>query len=157
MSKIDHKQLKKILELVSIFEQGIADIASAGDAQERAAALAMQELSQRQLSSLLSSLDVDTVNRDKLGIRVSALRDAGITDMEKLCAMSYKELTRIKGIGEESAYLIYKVAGKIKQELGADVRVRIEPENRDDATGRLLLAVKSAMDEQRYVKEAQAL
>ena len=157
MTKIDHKQLKKILELVGIFEQGIAEIASSGEKHEREAALAMKELSGTRLSEILRGLDVDAVNKDKLGIRVSALRDAGITDMEKLCAKSYKELTRIKGIGEESAYLIYKVAGKIKQELGESVAVRIDPDNRDAASSRIVVALKNSMDEQSLTKEAQTL
>jgi len=157
MSRIDNKQLKKILELVSIFEQGIAEIASAGDEHERVAALALKELSEERLSAVLAGLDVDTVNKDKLGIRVSALREAGIKDMQKLCSMTYKELSRLKGIGEESAYLIYKVSGKIKQELGKDIKVRIDIDNKDEVSTRLLTAVKSAMDEQSYVKEAQKL
>ena len=157
MTKIDHKQLKKILELVGIFEQGIAEIASSGEKHEREAALAMKELSVTRLSEILRGLDVDAANKDKLGIRVSALRDAGITDMEKLCAKSYKELTRIKGIGEESAYLIYKVAGKIKQELGESVAVRIDPDNRDAVSSRIVVALKNSMDEQSLVKEAQTL
>jgi len=157
MTRLDNKQLKKILELVSIFEQGIAEISSSGDKYERNAALAMKELSEVHLSSILSELDVDVVNKDKLGIRVSALRDAGILDMQRLCSMSYKELTRLKGIGEESAYLIYKVAGKMKQELSEDLKIRINPELKDEISTRLLTAVKSAMNEQHFVEEAQSL
>lgn len=157
MSNIDRKQLKKILELVDIFEQGVSEIASSGNVNERNAALALKKLSERELSSLLESMDVEAVNRDKLGIRVSALRDAGITDMGKLCAMSYKELTRLKGIGEESAYLIYKVAGKIKQQLSEDLSVRLDPDLKDEASTQLLMAVKRSADEQLYAEEAQSL
>ena len=102
-------------------------------------------------------MDVAAINRDKLGLRISALREAGIHDMERLCSMSYKDITRLKGIGEETAYLIYKLAGKIKQEVSEDISVRIQPENRDDASTKILMALRRFMDEQPFVKEAQSL
>ena len=77
--------------------------------------------------------------------------------MESLCSMSYKQLTRLKGIGEESAYLIYTVAGKIKKELGEGIRLRISPEQRDEPSGRLLQTIAMSMDEMSYVKEARSL
>ena len=157
MTKIDYKNIKKILELVNIFENRIAEIASAGDGQERLAALELKKLADKQLAEELKALDVSAINKDKLGIRVSALRDAGIENMEKLCSMSYKELSRLNGISEETAYLIYKLAGKIKQELASGVKVRIYPENMDECSGKILVAVKNSMDELSYVKEAQQL
>ncbi len=157
MKKIDIKELKKILELVTIFENKISEIAVSGDEHEREVAAAMNELSQAKLSEDLRNLDVGAINRDKLGIRVSALRDAGIYNMDELCSMSYKELSRLKGISEESAYLIYKLAGKIKQEISADISVRISPENRGGASTQILAALKKLMDEQVYVNEALSI
>ena len=155
--KIERKELKQIIELTSSYEQRIAEIASAGETRDVAAATMLRQLSSKQLSQQLRSLAVEAVNRDKLGIRVSALRDAGITDMDKLCSMSYKELSRLKGIGEESAYLIYTVAGKIKKECAEDIRVRIDPENKDESSTGLLQAVYMSMGEMSYVKEAQSI
>ena len=114
-------------------------------------------MSDEQTSKALRELGVESVNKDKLGIRVSALREAGITDMDKLCSMTYKQLSRLKGIGEESAYLIYTVAGRIKNEIAEEIRVRINPEEKDELSTRLLKSLSMQMDEISYVKEAQAL
>ena len=138
MNKLEKKEAKKVLELISIFEQGIAEIAAAEERREQAAALIIKTLSQKQTDDILRTMDVDAVNRDKLGIRVSALRAAGINDMYVLCSKTYKELSRLKGIGEESAYLIYTVAGKIKTEISSDIRVKISIEHRDSASTELI-------------------
>lgn len=161
--KFGLKESKKVIELVSIFQNEISKIASAGEARELAAASVVKALSQSQLEMLLESMPVDAINRDKLGIRVSALKAAGITDMGKLCSMTYKELSRLKGIGEESAYLIYTVAGKIKQELSADSGLTFSPElfnkNKSGPINSidLIRNIKLAMLEQPFVKEADAI
>lgn len=163
MMKHELKEAKKVIELVSIFQREISKIASAAEAQELAAASVVKALSESQVEALLESMSVDAVNRDKLGIRVSALKAAGITDMGKLCSMTYKELSRLKGIGEESAYLIYTVAGKIKQELSADSRINFSPELFNKEKNGiinpidLLRNIKLSMLEQPYVREAEAI
>lgn len=157
MNKLDKKEVKKVLELISIFEQGIAEIAAAEERREQAAALIIKTLSQKQTDDILRTMDVDAVNRDKLGIRVSALRAAGINDMYVLCSKTYKELSRLKGIGEESAYLIYTVAGKIKTEISSDIRVKISIEHKDSASTELIRNISMAIKELSYVKEARAI
>lgn len=163
MMKHELKEAKKVIELVSIFQREISQIASAAEARELAAASVVKALSESQVEALLESMSVDAVNRDKLGIRVSALKAAGITDMGKLCSMTYKELSRLKGIGEESAYLIYTVAGKIKQELSADSRINFSPELFNKEKNGiinpidLLRNTKLSMLEQPYVREAEAI
>jgi len=161
--KFDLKKAKQVIELVSIFQREISKIASAGEARELAAASVVKALSESQVETVLESMSVDAVNRDKLGIRVSALKAAGVTDMSKLCSMTYKELSRIKGIGEESAYLIYTVAGKIKQELSADSRINFSPEFFNKEKNEiinpidLLKNIKLSMLEQPFVREAEAI
>jgi SNF2 family DNA or RNA helicase len=154
---LNNKELKKLMELVKFYEHKLSEIASAGDRREREAAAILEKMSDEQTSKALRELGVESVNKDKLGIRVSALREAGIMDMDKLCSMTYKQLSRLKGIGEESAYLIYTVAGRIKNEIAEEIRVRINPEEKDELSTRLLKSLSMQMDEMSYVKEAQAL
>ena len=155
--KLSNTDLKKVLELTSAFEQGIVEILDCFESNEVSAAAALKALSERQLDDLLRTMDVETVNRDKLGIRVSALKNAGISNMEKLCSMTYKELSRLKGIGEESAYLIYTVAGKIRKELAEGIRVKITVDDRNEESEKLIQTVNLLIKGQGYEKEAQVL
>lgn len=157
MRKNDKNEIKKIVELCEIFQKRLREIISSVSMHEKTAVSLMDKISNKQLALMLRDMDVDTVNRDKLGIRVSALREAGINDMEKLCSMSSRDLSRLKGIGEESAFLIYTVAGKLKQQLSSGFKLRIDTQKQDDVSTQLLCSVRAYMDEQEYFVQAQNL
>ena len=52
MNKIDKKELKKVLELVAIFQKRIEEIAASGETREKEAAVALKQLSEKQLSQI---------------------------------------------------------------------------------------------------------
>jgi DNA-directed RNA polymerase alpha subunit len=51
----------------------------------------------------MSGLDVETLNATKQGIRISALKKAGVVNLSQLHSMSVRRITHIDGIGEQSA------------------------------------------------------
>lgn len=153
----DRKQVRDILSLIADYDEAVAKIAALGPADRDNAKEAIRALSEREAARVLSGMDVETVNRDRLGIRVAALRSAGITDMEKLCALSVDQINAIKGIGDEAAYLIFTVAGRIRQEVRTDLKVRLSLDNRSEEASRLLQAVGHSMRNGPSVREAQSL
>ena len=46
----------------------------------------MKALSEKALGDILRGMDVENINRDRLGLRIASLRAAGIENMEQLCA-----------------------------------------------------------------------
>ena len=153
----DRKQVRDILSLIADYDEAVAKIAALGPADREKAREAIRALSEREAARVLSGMDVETVNRDRLGIRVAALRSAGITDMEKLCALSVDQINAIKGIGDEAAYLIFTVAGRIRQEVRTDLKVRLSLDDRSEEASRLLEAVGHSMRNAPSVREAQGL
>ena len=153
----DRKQVRDILSLIADYDEAVAKIASLGPADRDSAQEAIRALSDREAARVLSGMDVETVNRDRLGIRVAALRAAGITDMEKLCALSVDQINAIKGIGDEAAYLIFTVAGRIRQEVRTDLKVRLSLDDRSEEASKLLQAVGHSMRNAPSVREAQSL
>ena len=65
----DRKQIQDILTLIAQYEEEIADIADQPRLQQERAAEAMRRLSEKQVSEILRGMDVENVNRDKLGLR----------------------------------------------------------------------------------------
>ena len=153
----DRKQVRDILSLIADYDEAVAKIAALGPADRDNAQEAIRALSEREAARVLSGMDVETVNRDRLGIRVAALRAAGITDMEKLCALSVDQINAIKGIGDEAAYLIFTVAGRIRQEVRTDLKVRLSLDDRSEEASKLLQAVGHSMRSGPSVREAQSL
>ena len=113
----DRQQIRDILTLIEQFDEDVAEIASQEALQQAAAAEAMGRLGEKELSGILRGMDVENINREKLGLRVASLRAAGIENMEQLCALSADDINAIRGIGDEAAWLIYTMAGCIRRKM----------------------------------------
>ena len=157
LSLQDKKQVKRILSLVEEYDEQIAKIAALEQEHREGAAKAMRQMSAREAENVLRGMDVESVNRDKLGIRVASLRSAGITDMQKLCSLSVDQINEIKGIGDNAAYLIYTIAGRIRQEVATGLKVRISYDNQNEESTTLLHTLKSEMLCGTRIREAQNL
>ena len=155
--KRDKKQIQDILTLIEQFDEALAEIASQPLKIQDAAAGAFKNLAEAELSRVLRGMDVENINRDRLGIRVASLRSAGIENMEQLCALTLDQINAVKGIGDEAALLIYTLAGRIRQESAAGLKVRIGLDDRSEAASSLLLTARAAMQTAEASRDAQAI
>ena len=74
LSLQDKKQVKRILALVEEYDEQIAKIASLEQEHRESAASAMKQMCAREAETILRGMDVENINRDRLGIRVASLR-----------------------------------------------------------------------------------
>ncbi len=155
--KRDRQQIRDILDLITGYDETIAEIASQERLQQEAAAEAMKTLSEKALGDILRGMDVENINRDKLGLRVASLRAAGIENMEQLCALSADQINSIRGIGDEASWLIYTIAGRIKRETETGLKIRVSLDDRSDAATALLLSAKAARETADAVRQAKAI
>ena len=155
--KRDKQQIQDILTLIEDYDEALAEIASQPQSQQESAAGAIRRLSERELSTILRGMDVENINREKLGIRVASLRAAGIENMEQLCALTADQINAVKGIGDEAAMLIYTLAGRIRQETAAGLKVRVSLDDRNEDASLLLLAARASMQTSDAARKAQAL
>ena len=153
----DRQQIRDILDLITGYDETIAEIASQERLQQDAAEAAMKTLSEKALGDILRGMDVENINRDKLGLRVASLRAAGIENMEQLCALSADQINEIKGIGDEASWLIYTIAGRIRRETETGLKIRVSLDDRSDAATALLLASKAARETSDTVRQAKAI
>ena len=155
--KRDKKQIQDILTLICQYDADMTEIADQARIRQESAAAAMKTLGEKQLKEILRGMDVENVNRDRLGLRVAALRAAGIENMEQLCALTVDQINAVKGIGDDSALLIYTVAGRIRREAETGLKLRVSLDDRNDAATSLLLTARAAMETDSAVREAQAI
>jgi superfamily II DNA or RNA helicase len=88
--------------------------------------------------SEMAKLDVETLNANKSGIRITALRNAGINNVAQLYGMSYSRVRYINGIGEQSASQIVGIVRQIYQAVLSGARIRVDINNRSPHQDRLL-------------------
>lgn len=135
------KQLKAMIETALRIDEKLQQVMSSEALHRKAAQKAAQQLYDGRIRAALEEMDVDHINRGKQGIRVSALRDAGIETIWQLSGMSFSQICDLEGIGEQQARKIQDTVKQIKENTKKTLRIRIrmeDPEETDDALIRAL-------------------
>ncbi|MBQ9580534.1 MAG: DEAD/DEAH box helicase, partial [Lachnospiraceae bacterium] len=108
------KEEKRLKKLVGIDEEYTSKVKSDS-----------KKLLSRQIEEDLKNIPVEELSKAKEGIRVQALKDAGIKNIYQLKNMSYSRIDSIKGVGEVSAKAIAKNVRLIEQSAVSNATVRI--------------------------------
>lgn len=75
---------------------------------------------------LLKQIDVEELNRQKQGIRVSLLQNAHLENIYQVLCAGPRRLVNINGIGEAGADKIMKIARLYQQEAQKKARIRLD-------------------------------
>ena len=102
---------------------------------------AAEAMAADKVHSLLEGIPIEEVNREKKGIRIKALREAGYSSMADLAAASQDELEALNGISEAGAAQIQATAAQMKKYARQSVRLQISLDNRNPKAARLVRAV----------------
>ena len=86
----------------------------------------------------LSSLSVEELNRQKQGIRINSLKNAGVTTVQQVLDRGEWRIGQIRGIGEDSVSKIFSNAHKLEREARQSVRLRLDPDSRTAPTTRIV-------------------
>ena len=108
------KEEKRLKKLVGIDEEYTSKVKSDS-----------KKLLSRQIEEDLKNIPVEELSKAKEGIRVQALKDAGIKNIYQLKNMSYSRIDSIKGVGEVSAKAIVRNVRLIEQSAVSNATVRI--------------------------------
>ena len=95
---------------------------------------------------LLREIPIEEVNRNKLGLRVKALRESGICTMADAATASPRRLTAVRGISAEGARTIQQIASDYQKEAQKGVRLRLNADTRTRETSAIVrtIAVRRA-------------
>lgn len=102
---------------------------------------AAEALYNDRIRSALEEMDIEHINRGKQGIRVSLLRNNGITNIYSLSQKSFQELSEIDGLGEQSVWKIQDTVKQITENTKETARIRINAENPKKADDDLIRAL----------------
>ncbi|MCM1543648.1 MAG: SNF2-related protein [Blautia sp.] len=126
-----HRKYKNVFEKSeAISEQYRSEIASAADY------LATQEVLR-----ILKDIPMEEINRDKRGFRTKALRDHGYHTIADIATASVYHIASVKGISEDTAYSIKRVADDLVRQARKNVKIRLSADNRNPSATRLVSAV----------------
>lgn len=78
----------------------------------------------------LRKIPVDELNRNRRGIRIKALRDAGYQNIEDVFTATQYGLSNVRGLSEESAQEIKAEAAKMADRVRGAIKIRLSADRR---------------------------
>ena len=125
----DPTEVKALLAEATRIDKGLQAMQNSEKEQRTAAQQAAQALHDHRIRTALEQMDVEHINRGKLGIRVSLLREQGIETVWQLSQKSFQQLCTIDGLGEQSVRKIQDTVKQILENTKKTARIRIQAEN----------------------------
>ena len=136
--KPDKKAAKKTLKTVNQLYRSLSEISVSDTALRKVAETESAALKGASVMLEMAAIDVDALNADKQGIRISALRNAGINNMSQLYGLPVGRITSINGIGEQSAVKIKRTVDDMYTALSSTAGVQINLKKRNVHQDQLL-------------------
>ena len=157
LTKPELKQAKETMERITKLDTSLCSIVNIKQQYETEVNRIYLALQQEEAAKQLQAMDVEIINTDKEGIRISTLKEAGITTVGQILDMSSDRLQSINGIGAVSAEKIITNANAVKKQTIKNTQVRISPENKNAMTTELVKNLYLILREQSVFKGAEKL
>ncbi|MCR4657791.1 MAG: DEAD/DEAH box helicase [Lachnospiraceae bacterium] len=147
MEKLNFKDAKRLLLTLSDLDLAFQEMFLSRESQEIKIKSIYNDLALDSARESLSEIPVEELKRSKAGIRVSALEEAGYTDLLKLSKASDWELLSIEGIGEKQVESIRNIIAEFLTRLTPYSVVRLSVleggQQTDSKNNRLIQALAS--------------
>lgn len=126
----ERNSVKALKKDVSALYNSLHELASSDVATEQLIAQDIGCFRQNLILQEMALIGIENLNADKRGIRVSALKNAGVANMFQLYGLSIYEIMRIDGIGEQSACSIKEVVDGAYNAIFHSIKIRIDLKNK---------------------------
>lgn len=153
----DKNTVQALIRQAKRIDTGLQYIVYGIEVAEHGAKEAAQALYALRLRQTLEQMDVEQLNKSKQGLRISLLRDAGITNIWQVTQLNFTQICMIDGIGEQSAQKIVDTARQIAENTKASVRCRIETREPEQADQDLVRCLYRLIYEEPLAAQAEAL
>lgn len=108
----------------------------ANDIKDAADGLVAQEV-----LNILRDVPVEELNRDKGGLRIKNLRDAGYNSIADVSTANVYSLASINGISQDAAYTIKKIAQDFTNKARKDTKIRLSVDSKNAKNTKLVSAI----------------
>lgn len=153
----DAAKVKEMIAEATRIDAGLLAMQNTETNQRRTAQKAAQALYDDRIQKALEEMDVEHINRGKRGIRVGLLRDNGIENIWQLSQKSFRQLSGIEGLGEQSVRKIQDTVKDIVENTKNTIRIRIRMESPDPVDDALIQTLYVRIHAQTLREQGKAL
>ncbi|MCR5734860.1 MAG: DEAD/DEAH box helicase [Lachnospiraceae bacterium] len=129
MEKINFTDVKKLMNILYGMDSALEQICLDRKKQEDRIRLSCRQLLMLDAQKSLKDISVDELKKSKAGIRVSALAEAGYTDMGRLSTAEDWELREIPGIGDKQIEAIRNIIFEFVDKISSYSSVTLTPDD----------------------------
>lgn len=147
--------IERIRSLINKYNSLQQDVNSLKEATKNASGeikKAVDYLVAQELVNLLRAIPIDEVNRDKKGIRVKSLRDAGYENMADVYAASVYNLASVYGISQDVAYTVKRVANDYAKKAQQGIKIKLSVDNKNKLATNVVKAVHNLRQIQQHLE-----
>lgn len=105
----------------------------------------------------LRSISVDELNKDKVGIRVSALKNAGYNTIASLVSLSARMISNIRGIGDQTAYMIRERVNAFAENEKKSIKIKLSVDNKQEDYTKLVDSIYKYKESKQYSNNCSSI
>lgn len=129
----DFKTVRESISSLENLEQTLVDLFDI-DAVFEDACSAVSFRRTKLVNDELQRLPIEELNRNKLGVRINALKNAGFNTIYDVIGVSQSRLNSIYGVGTLTASQVCKEARAVRSYVDSTTDIRFSPNNKSDET-----------------------
>lgn len=141
IEKPDLANLQSAIKEITKTEKMLCEIAQLYEKEKKQVLAGYEKLQLEAAENELAKMDIEVLSRDKSGIRLQPLREAGIETIGQLMGYSESRLAQINGIGSDSAQKIHSKVQALHTSAFAHAKVRLSPDGKDAWRRDMVLAL----------------
>ncbi len=91
-----------------------------------------------ELVNALREISVEELGREKSGVKIKCLKDAGYNDLAKVFGASIEEISSIYGISRDAAYTIKSICDSYAKEIKKSQKVKFSTDNKTKSSSKVI-------------------
>ena len=155
--KPGRQRVVSVVRSLSHADLQLQSILKTNKATKNVVVQAYNNLQHHAIIKVLENISIDELNRDKSGIRISALKNAGYTNIRQLCGLSLYHLMNISGIGEDGANKIVRRVHELELHAKRLAKVRLQTKDKNSDATQIVVAIAVMMNTRQIVKQADTI
>mgnify|MGYP002626267206 CR=1 FL=1 len=110
-----------------------------------------------ELLKILRNIPIEEINRDKKGIRIKPLRDAGYTNLANLYVANVYNLQAVYGVSQAQAYNISRIVSGYANEARKGIKIKLSFDDKNKYTNDVVKSLYIYKQKKIYLKNMESM
>lgn len=117
----------------------------------------VNDFTAQEVLNVLRGVPVDELNREKRGIRLKALIDNNFSTMADLYVASVQNIASVRGISEDTAYLIKKIVRQYVEKAYRETKIKLSTDDKNKYATALVKDISVYKNSLAYIQQSKNL